>query len=390
MSMDTKRLLKAFWFTPGPRGRWGLPILLEGKPGNAKTSTVEVSSKEVGLWFEAVIGSLREPSDFLGLPFPGKDEDDRLITSYSPPTWYSRARRAERGVVAFDEINTAAPATQAALLRVILEGVVGDEVLPNGIRFVAMMNSTEDAAGGWDLAPPLANRFGHIKWEGPDSEAWADWVLGGAGAQEVAAFDAQREEERVLAAWDTPWAKARGIVAGFIRKRPELLHQMPKSGDPKASKAWPSQRTWEYVMRALASAEVHKLTEVERDDGLSAFVGAGPAGELLTYLTEADLPDPAELLDGKVKFIHEPKRLDRTVAVLSSCAALVTSQKAEKQSERAAALWKLCQPIVKDAADLVVPTGRALVKAKLSKFAEARPVLLKLQPVLEAAGIQAG
>jgi hypothetical protein len=253
-----------------------------------------------------------------------------------------------------------------------------------------MMNSTEDAAGGWDLAPPLANRFGHFKWDGPDASEWSDWALGGANGQEVGeGFNAEAEEKRVMAAWPSPWAKARGVVAGFIQKRPELLHQMPKSGDPKASKAWPSHRTWEYAMRAIAGAEIHDLPEIERDELISAFIGSGAAGELITYITEADLPDPAELLDGQVSFEHEPKRLDRTAAVLASCAALVTSAKAVKQADRAAALWKICQPIVKDAADIVVPTGRALVKAKLSKSPEARPVLLKLQPILAAAGVTA-
>lgn len=386
--MNVQKLLKAIWFTPGPKGRWGLPALMEGRPGGAKTSIVEQTARASALVDEVIIGSLREPSDFLGLPFPNKDKDGRTFTEYSPPTWVSRLIRAGRGVAIFDEINTAAPATQAALLRVILEGVVGDEELPKTIRFCAMMNSTEDAAGGWDLAAPLANRFLHLPWAGPDSSEWCDWVLGGAnGSDNAAPIDAAAEEARVLENWSSPWAKARGVVAGFIQKRPELLHQMPKSGDPKASKAWPSHRTWEFAMRSIASAEVHALSELERDELVTACVGSGAAGELATYITEADLPDPADLLDGKVTYKHEPKRLDRTVAVLASCAALVTGAKAAKQSERAAALWKLCQPIVADAADIVVPAGRALVSAKLSKSVEARPVLLKLQPVLAAAGI---
>jgi MoxR-like ATPase len=389
--MDVKRLLKTIWFTPGPKHRWGLPVLFEGKPGSGKTSLVEQGAAQCALHCRVVIGSLHEPSDFLGMPFPNKDKEGRLITSYSPPSWAAEVRNAVRAVVPFDEVNTAAPATQAALLRVILEGVVGDDVLPNTVRFCAMMNSTEDAAGGWDLAAPLANRFLHFKWDGPDASEWCDWALGGANGQDAVegGFSAEAEEKRVLEAWPSPWAKARGVVAGFIQKRPELLHQMPKSGDPKASKAWPSQRTWEYVMRGLAGAEVHGLPEIDRDELLAGAVGTGAAGELITYITEADLPDPADLLDGKVTFVHEPKRLDRTVAVLASCAALVTGNKATKQAERSAALWKICQPIVKDAADVIVPAARSLVKAKLSKAPEARPVLLKLQPILSAAGITA-
>jgi len=385
--MEMSKFLKAVWFTPGVKHRWGLPMLFEGKPGTAKTSMVEQAAVACGLHCEVLIGSLREPSDFLGLPIPEK-AGDRTRTAYASPTWVDRVTKAGRAVVPFDEINTAPPATQAALLRVVLEGFVGDDKVPDTVRFVAMMNATEDAAGGWDLAPPLANRFGHFKWDVPDSETWGDWLLAGAnGHSSSEAFDPKAEEERVLKAWPTPWAKSRGLVAGFIRKRPELLFKMPNAGDPAASKAWPSPRTWEYAARAIAGSEVHELDEVNADALLAAFVGASAASEFTFYRKEADLPDPADLLDGKVTFKHEPKRLDRTVAVFSACAALVTSPKAEKQADRCAALWKMCAEVMKDAADVVVPAARALVRAKLSRVSEAKPVLVKLQPILAAAGI---
>ncbi len=52
------------------------------------------------------------------------------------------------------------------------------------------------------------------------------------------------EEERVMNAWPNAEAKAKGLVAGFLRRRPELLHKQPKADDPQASRAWPSRRTW--------------------------------------------------------------------------------------------------------------------------------------------------
>ena len=45
--------------------------------------------------------------------------------------------RAGEGIAFFDEISTAPPAVQAALLRVVLERTVGDLRLPDGVAVVA-------------------------------------------------------------------------------------------------------------------------------------------------------------------------------------------------------------------------------------------------------------
>lgn len=377
-----EKILKAAIFTPGPNGRWGLPLLLEGKPGTAKTSRVYQLATANGLPIEVVIASLREPSDFLGLPIPNKDG----TLHYAAPSWAARLKQAGRGVAFLDELNTAPPAVQAALLRVVLDGAVGDLMLPTTIRFIAAQNATDEAAGGWDLAPPLANRFGHIRWENPEPEVWTDWLLGGAQEGEHS-FDSSEEEKRVEAGWNSPSAVARGLIAGFIRRRPSLLHAMPKLGNPEASRAWPSPRTWEMAARALASAQLHELTQVEEEEFVSAFIGAGTASEFFGWREKTDLPDPAELLDGKVKYKHDEKRLDRTLAVLCACAALVAPSNAEKRNPRAAKLWTILSDVTGDAVDVIVPAARTMVKSRLAAMPEARAVLAKINPVLAAAGV---
>lgn len=65
-----------------------------------------------------------------------------------------RALDARKG----DEISTAPPAVQAALLRVVLERVVGDLELPDGVAVIAAANPPEQAAGGWDLSATISRR----------------------------------------------------------------------------------------------------------------------------------------------------------------------------------------------------------------------------------------
>jgi hypothetical protein len=223
-----------------------------------------------------------------------------------------------------------------------------------------------------------------------DAEGWGSWLLGEGSAEEDAAVEALAEEARVLAAWAVPWATARGMVSGFVKSRPELLHKMPALGHADVSRAWPSPRTWEMATRAWTSGEVHNLSASDREEFMSAFVGVGVTSEFMSYIEHMDLPNPADLLDGKAKFKHDPKRLDRTAAVLGACYALVSPVGAENRRPRAAKLWEIigAKELVDDAVDVAFQATRGLVKAKLFTMKEAYVVLEKMLPVLEAAGIR--
>src|SRR6202042_2804518 len=98
--------------------------------------------------------------------------------AFAPPSWAVAVAEAGHGLVFFDEISTAPPAVQAALLRVVLERTVGDLTLPDAVSVVAAANPPERAADGWALSPPLANRFCHLDWP-VDARTVADGFAGG-------------------------------------------------------------------------------------------------------------------------------------------------------------------------------------------------------------------
>ncbi|NEA88457.1 AAA family ATPase, partial [Streptomyces sp. SID14436] len=110
-----------------------------------------------------VIASVHEPSDFSGLPVPGDDPAVQGVPM-APPDWAVRLVREGRGLLFLDELSTAPPAVQAALLRLVLERRVGALRLPPGVRIVAAANPRASAADGWELSAPLANRFVHLPW----------------------------------------------------------------------------------------------------------------------------------------------------------------------------------------------------------------------------------
>ncbi len=388
---NLENLLRALWWVPGMGGRWGLPLLLEGLPGAAKTGRISQAAAAYGLHLETVIASIREPGDFIGMPVVTPE----LGVNRAPDLWAKRISEVlgkyssdAEGVVFFDEFNTAPPAVQSALLRVILEGQVGDLYLPKRIRVVAATNSLEDAANGYALSAPMANRFCHLTGMAPTVAEWSDFILsGGADEIESETVDRRKMEAHVLKLWPNQHAKAKGMVVGFL-KRKDMLHQMPKNGDEKASKAWPSHRTWEMAIRALASGMLHGLSETDTDTLVEGFVGRGAALEFANHRREFDLPDPSDILDKKVKWEFD-KRLDRTQAVLAACTALVCPTSAEKRVERATALWELFLPLVKGHADLVINNQRALISAKLGLSVcgeAARRVSRAVAPVLFKSG----
>src|SRR5580693_4402825 len=201
-----------------------VPVLLWGAPGTGKTSAIRAMAEAMGLPCETVIASIREPSDFAGLPVVTGD-----VVRFAPPLWATRLAEAGTGVLFLDELSTAPPAVQAALLRVVLERTVGDLVLPDDVAVVAAANPPEQAADGWDLSAPLANRFCHLDWPA-DARTLADGFASGWTTPAPPELPPE---------WERRVSVMRSWVAGFMTVRPALAVDVPTEA-AGAGRAWPS------------------------------------------------------------------------------------------------------------------------------------------------------
>lgn len=343
-----------------------VPVLLWGAPGTGKTSAVRAMSEEMGLPCETVIASIREPSDFAGLPVVA----DRRVT-FAPPRWARQLAEHDAGILFLDEISTAPPAVQAALLRVVLERVVGDLELPEGIVVIAAANPPELAADGWDLSPPLANRFCHLDWT-VESHAFAEGLTGGWAAPVVPVLPD---------GWESQVAVGRGLVSAFVSVRPELTVAMPEDG-AAAGRGWPSPRTWEMTALLWTAATAAGASEQARAALVLGSVGQGAGLELLHWASEMDLPDPEEVLADPEAFVM-PERGDRAYAALSAIAAAVATNPTE---ERWLAAWKVLARAAEQGVDVAALAARVLARCRPDGVA-APPELKLFAPVLREAGL---
>lgn len=346
----------------------GQPVLLWGSPGEGKTRVISQVAWQLGRPCEVVIGSVREASDFAGLPMRTDDG-----VTFAPPRWARRCvDDAPDTVVFLDELTTAAPIVQAAMLRVVLDREVGDLTLPESVSIVAAANPPEVSAGGDELSAPLANRFCHLSWAA-DLDSWLGGFVTGWPAPEVPIVPDDYRAE--IGRW-------KGIVAGFLRAKPSLLRQVPDSFAGQGG-AWPSPRTWDVAHRLAAAADGAGAGREVVGVLVKGCVGRGAGLELLSYAAQLDLPDPEALLadpDG----LELPERSDRLLAVLGSVTAAVAMHCTRERWEAA---WKVLGGAA-DArrADVAAVSATELLRLRDESWSPP-PAVRSFLPVLRQSGL---
>lgn len=346
-------------------GRAHVPVLLKSDPGMGKSSLIRSIAAQDDLLCETVLGSIREPADLAGLPVV---TDAGMVLE--PPAWAKRLCAADGGYLFLDELMTCVPSVQAAMLAVALDRVVGDLTLPPGVRVVAGGNPPDRGAGGYELEPPLANRFCHLDFA-PTTEEWLTGMTSGWSVPPTS---------RAIAADRLARAATAAAVTGFIQVQPNRLHEFPTTADATGG-PWPSRRSW--AMLAAALAHTRDYDTAARQALAFGLVGEGTGVAFLTWWRDADLPDPAAVIEDP-SIVDWSGRPDRVWAVLNGVVGWAT---ARRSAEAWRAAWA---PMVACAehggADVATAAVRALGRirpASATVPASAR----RFTPILQAAGL---
>lgn len=327
-----------------------LPVLLWGEPGIGKTAALTQLAASLDLPLTTVIASVHEPSDFSGLPVVGDDPAAQGVPM-APPDWAVRLVRAGRGLLFLDELSTAPPAVQAALLRLVLERRIGALQLPPGVRIVAAANPRSSAADGWELSPPLANRFVHLQWT-HDHEV----VVRGLGGTWPRATLPRLDPQQLPQAVDF----ARRAVCGLLAARPALVHRLPNS-ETRRGGPWPSPRSWDMTLSLIAFATAAGSSRDVLSLLVRGTVGDGPGLELLASIDRMDLPDPEVLLADPAG-AELPERGDLRQATLDGVVAAVRARPDRARWDAAWAL--LVRALETGAPDLVVVPASTLASLR--------------------------
>jgi len=247
------------------------PIFLWGPPGIGKSEIVEqIQTSTPNSYLIDVRLSLWEPTDIKGMPYYSANDN---TMKWAPPVELPSEEFAKKFSTIYlflDELNSAAPAVQAAAYQLILNRKVGTYVLPDNVVIIAAGNREADKGVTYRMPAPLANRFVHLELA-VDFNDWFEWAVAN---------------------------KIHKDVVGYLQFAKKDLFDF----DPRSpSRSFATPRTWTFVSELLDDEDDQEVIT----DLVAGSVGEGLAVKFMAHRKVASsMPNPSDILDGKVKELN--------------------------------------------------------------------------------------
>ena len=274
------------------------PIFIWGPPGIGKSDIVSQISEDIDAYMIDVRLSLWEPTDIKGVPYYAANDN---TMKWAPPAELPDAKMAKKYkkiVLFLDEMNSAAPAVQAAAYQLILNRKVGTYKLPDNVLIVAAGNREADKGVTYRMPAPLANRFVHLELK-VDFDDWFSWAVKNSIHEDV---------------------------VGYLTFAKKDLYDF----DPKSpSRSFATPRSWSFVSELLEDDD----DEATTTDLVSGSVGEGLAVKFMAHRkVSAQLPNPSDVLAGKVKTLDTKEISAMYYLTVSLCYELKeASDKSDKK-----------------------------------------------------------
>lgn len=244
------------------------PVFMWGPPGIGKSDIVaQVTNTFSNSHLIDIRLSLWDPTDIKGIPYFDSNIGKMVWGAPNELPDEKMAEQYDNIVLFLDEMNSAPPAVQAAAYQLILNRRVGQYKLPDNVIIVAAGNREGDKGVTYRMPAPLANRFVHIELK-VEFNDWFDWAVDN---------------------------KIHKDVVGYMQFSKKDLYDY----DPRtSSRSFATPRSWTFVSELLDDA----LDTETTTDLVSGAVGEGLAIKFLAHRkVAADMPDPTDVLSGKVK-----------------------------------------------------------------------------------------
>jgi MoxR-like ATPase len=244
------------------------PMFLWGPPGIGKSEVVaDITAEMGGFMIDLRLGQM-DPTDIRGIPFYNKDIGKM---DWAPPIDLPDEELASQYpvvVLFMDEMNSAAPAVQAAAYQLVLNRRIGKYKMPDNVVMIAAGNRESDKGVTYRMPTPLANRFVHVEMR-PDFGVWQEWAVKNQIHKDV---------------------------VGYLSFAKQDLYDFDAKS---SSRAFATPRSWTFVSELL---EDEDLDDASATDLIAGTVGEGLAVKFQAHRKIAGkLPKPEDILSGKEK-----------------------------------------------------------------------------------------
>ncbi len=277
------------------------PMFLWGPPGIGKSEVVaDITAELGGFMIDLRLGQM-DPTDIRGIPFYNKDigkmdwappidlPDDELASQYPVV------------VLFMDEMNSAAPAVQAAAYQLVLNRRIGKYKMPDNVVMIAAGNRESDKGVTYRMPTPLANRFVHVEMR-PDFGVWQEWAVKNQIHKDV---------------------------VGYLSFAKQDLYDFDAKS---SSRAFATPRSWTFVSELL---EDEDLDDASATDLIAGTVGEGLAVKFQAHRKIAGkLPRPEDILSGKEKELQVKEVSAMYSLVISLCYELKNGLEEKKISDK--------------------------------------------------------
>jgi hypothetical protein len=277
------------------------PLFLWGPPGIGKSEVVaDITAEMGGYMIDLRLGQM-DPTDIRGIPFFNK-ENGKM--DWAPPIDLPDEELASKYpvvVLFMDEMNSAAPAVQAAAYQLVLNRRIGKYFLPDNVVIIAAGNRESDKGVTYRMPTPLANRFVHIEMK-PDFAVWQDWAVKNNIHKDV---------------------------VGYLSFAKQDLYDFDAKS---SSRAFATPRSWVFVSELLEDEDIDDVTAT---DLIAGTVGEGLAVKFQAHRKIAGrLPKPEDVLSGKEKDLKIKEVSAMYSLVISLCYELKDALEVRKVDDK--------------------------------------------------------
>lgn len=278
------------------------PVFLWGPPGIGKSDLVANIANDLNGAFIDLRLAQMEPTDIRGIPFYNKDFNKM---DWAPPIDLPDEEFASQYplvVLFMDEMNSAAPAVQAAAYQLILNRRIGKYRLPDNVVLIAAGNRESDKGVTFRMPAPLSNRFVHFEMR-VDFPSWEEWATKN---------------------------KVHKDVIGYLSFAKQDLYDF----DPKSSlRSFATPRSWFFVSELLKDED---CSPDELNILISGTVGEGLAAKFMAHRKlSGRLPEPIDILEGRETELEVKEISAMYSLAVGLCYELVNSHEALSKSNPA-------------------------------------------------------